>query len=288
MGLGQPAVLLDGVADPHAKPASRSKPVEGLGGLEAGAERVCPRILERDEPGHSVRLEQGDGDKRQREGSRDQDQVPQPAATCPVGADEDADHDDRGAQVRLQQKENEHAGQHRRERDEDLVEVAHTLRVAIDPVRHEHRERELAELGRLKCTERPGVEPPPRAVDAHAQVRHEDQEHEQPGRDRSGRRQPADPPVVDPAEDEKRDDADQQPRRLTFRVVEGRLVLVVGERDARARDHDQARPTQGDGREEKQPVGLRPRRRRRAHAANRCRTSSLNWLPRSSKSLNMS
>src|SRR6266581_8129632 len=65
VSLGQPAVLLDRVAYAHAEDAARREAVYRLRGLKTGAKRICPWILERGEPAHSVRLEQGDRDKTQ-------------------------------------------------------------------------------------------------------------------------------------------------------------------------------------------------------------------------------
>ena len=213
----------------------------------------------------------------------------QPATTRPVGADKDADRDDRGAEVALQHQEDEDAREHRRERDEYMLEVPHALGVAVDPVGDEDRERQLAELRRLKRAERSGVEPAPRAVDRHAQVRNQHEQHQQRRGHGAGGRERPDAAVVDAGENEQGDETDRQPRGLSLRVIEGRLMLRVGEGDARARHHDQAPGAQQHGGEQQLPVGLRPLRRLRSgHAANRWRTSSLNWLPRSSKSLNMS
>ena len=194
-------------------------------------------------------------------------------------------------------QEDDRPGQHRRERNEHLVEVAHALGVAIDPVRDENGECELAQLRGLKRSQRPGVEPTSCAVHGDPEMRHEDEQHQHRGRHRARGRERPDAPVVDAAEHEQRDEADEHPGGLPFGVVEGRLVLVVGKRDARARDHDQAAAAQSDGGEQQQPVGLRSGSvdaltqmwaPRAPGAANRCRTSSLNRLPRSSKSLNMS
>ena len=209
------------MADPNAKPTAGRESVQGLGGLEAGAERVCPWVLERYEAGHSVRLEQSDRHKAQSQRTRDEDEVAQPAAPRPVSADEDGDHDDRRAEVRFEQEEDDRSRQHRREWNEHLIEVAHALRVAVDPVRHEHREGELAQLGGLKGPERARVEPPSRPVDADAKMRDQDEQHQQCHRDRPRRRKRTDAPVVDAAQDEQRRETDQEPRGLPLRVVEG-------------------------------------------------------------------
>ena len=98
-----------------------------MGGLKPGAERICPRILERGEPAYSVRLEQGDRDKTERQRPHEQDDVAQPAAARPVGADKDPHHHDRGSEIPLQHQQDEHAGEHGNEGDEHMLEVAHAL-----------------------------------------------------------------------------------------------------------------------------------------------------------------
>src|SRR5216683_260963 len=57
--LRQPAVLLDRMADPDPEPSPGGKPVERLGRLEAGPERIAEGVLERGEPGEPVGLEHG-------------------------------------------------------------------------------------------------------------------------------------------------------------------------------------------------------------------------------------
>src|SRR5579864_415110 len=286
--LRQPAVLLDRVPDADAEETARGETVQRLRGLKSRAERIRPRILERREPGESVRLEQGDRQESEPEQAGEQDHVAHPPAAGPVGADEDADHDECGAHVLLQHEQDQDAGQHGREGDERLLEVAHPPGVAIDPVGDEDGERQLAELGGLEGAERPGVEPPPRAVDAHPEVRHEYQQHEQRRRHRAGGSQRPKLAVVDAPQHEEREKAEQHPRCLTLRVVEGRLVLRVRERDAGARHHDEAAAAQQHGCEQQDAVRLRLGPGQGAHAAKRSRTRALNWLPRSSKSLNMS
>src|SRR5260370_42149684 len=83
-------------------------------------------------------------------------------------------------------------------------------------------------------------------------------------------------------------EADEHPGRLPLGVVESRLVLRVRERNARARDHDQARAAQEHGREHEQAVGMAPSLRAGAHLSCLFLTSALNRRPRSSKSFNMS
>ena len=68
-----------------------------MGRLEAGAEGIRPRVLERGETADSVRLQQRHRDEAEAEGGDEQDDVTQPATTRPVGAGKDADRDDRGA-----------------------------------------------------------------------------------------------------------------------------------------------------------------------------------------------
>src|ERR1700694_5597120 len=298
VGLWQPAVLLDRMSDADAEEAARGETVERLRGLESGAERVRPWIPERGEAPQSVRLEQRHRDEAEAEDRKQQDDVTQASAAGPVGTDEDAHHHDRGAEVSLQHQKDEYAGQHGGERDEDLLELAHPLCVAVDPVRDEDGEGELAQLGWLKRAERSCVEPPPRAVDGHAQVWDEDQDHQQRRGPGSGGGKRADAAVIDASQHEKRREADDHPRALPLRVIERGLLLRVGERNARARHHHESRRAEQDGGEQQQPVRLRPHfvhwcalrapGSDGAHAANRFRTSSLNWLPRSSKSLNMS
>ena len=99
----------------------------------------------------------------------------QAAAAGPEGAEKDADGDDRRAEVALQHQEDKDAGKHRRKRHEDLLELADAVRVAVDPVCDENGEGELPQLRRLKCAERPGVEPTARPVDADPEVWDEDQ-----------------------------------------------------------------------------------------------------------------
>src|SRR5437773_2364549 len=286
--LRQPPVLLDRVPDADAEEPARRQSIERLGRLKTCPERVRPWIPERGQAPHSVRLEERDRKEGEAQPGGEQHDVPQPAARRPVRADEDADDDDRRSDVALEHEQDQHAGEHGHEWNEYVLEVAHAMRVPVDPVGDEDGEGELAQLRGLERAERPGVEPAPGSVHAHPQVRHEDEEHEQRGRGRAGRSQRAKAAVVEAAQHEERHESHQHPGRLALRVVEGGLVLRVGEGDARARDHHQAGRAQGDGGEKQQPVRLLALCSCGAHAANRRRTRSLNWLPRSSKSLNMS
>ncbi len=181
--------------------------------------------------------------------------MPDPAAPGPVGADEDADDDDRRTEVALQHQEHQHAREHRGKRDERLPEVADLGRVLVDPVGDEDRERELAELRRLKSAERPSVKPAASAVHGHAKVRDEHEDHEERHSHGSRGSDRAQPAVVDAAQNEQCDETDPHPRGLALGVIESGLVLGVGERDARAGHHDQAGTAQQDRGEEQQSVG---------------------------------
>jgi hypothetical protein len=166
--------------------------------------------------------------------------MPKPASTCPVRADDYRDHDDRGAHVLLEHQQREHAGKHRGDGQQPLLEVPDRRGVAVHPAGDEHGECELAELRGLKGAERTGVEPAPGSVDSHAQVGHEDQDHQQHDRDRTGGRERAQAPVVDAAEHEQRGKTDEHPDRLALGIVERGLMLCVGEGDARAGHHHKA------------------------------------------------
>jgi hypothetical protein len=57
-------------------------------------------------------------------------------------------------------------------------------------------------LRRLEGAERPRVEPTPRAVDRDAEVRHQDQEHQERDRHRASRCKRAQAAIVEAAQDE--------------------------------------------------------------------------------------
>ena len=125
----------------------------------------------------------------------------QPSARRPVGGDEDADCHDRGAEIALQHEQHKDARQHGDERDEDTLEVAHPLRVAVDPVGDEDGEGQLAQLRRLEGAEGAGIEPAPRAIHAHPEVGHQDEQHQQGRADCARRGERADAPVVEASQD---------------------------------------------------------------------------------------
>ena len=170
--------------------------------------------------------------------------MPEAAAAGPVRTAEDPDHDDCRPKVLLQHQQCQHAREHRHVGQEAALEVIDLRASAVDPVRDEECERELAELGRLEGAERARVEPAARAVDRHAEVRDQDQGHEQRRRNCPKRSQRPQPVIVDPAQQQQGGKTDEHPECLPLRVVEGRLVLRVCEGVARACDHHQPRSTE--------------------------------------------
>ena len=126
------------MSDAHAEKAARREPVERLRGLETGAQGIRPRIPERCQPAHSIRLEQGHGDEGKAQAAGEKDDVPEPAASRPVGAEEDAHGHDRCPEIPLEHQKHEDPRQHRDEGNEHVLEVAHPLGVAVDPVRDEN------------------------------------------------------------------------------------------------------------------------------------------------------
>ena len=203
-----------------------------------------------------------------------------------VHGEADRADDDRGPEVRLRddQTGDETGEEQERQRHRDAL---HPLPMPTQPEREIEDEGELRELGRLDPDEGGDPKPPRCAADAGAEPGDEDRAEEQHRDDEGREREAAVAVIVDPRDDEHREQADSDPDRL-LHEVEARLIEGVECFDtARAVDHEQAdREEREHDRQEHEVIAGADRDPPHDGAAGvdgaNSRTSARNCSPRSS------
>ena len=214
MRLGQVVVLDHSLAEPDAEETAGREADHGLHRLEAGAERVVPRVQEAEEAYAAVRRER---DRHEPEGSDVAGAERERPARCPRNKQDDSDDDDdhdRRPEIRLGEHETaEHKEQHA-ERSPQFLQRAR-CRTAGEIGRRPDRERELRELRRLEGR-RAERQPAARAVDACSD--RQDGEAEEKRADEYRRRECAQPPVVEACTDHHQRNTDQRVHTLLLEV----------------------------------------------------------------------
>ena len=176
---GEVEQLLDRRSQPDADPFAAAERDQRMRKLVALAERIGPRIEERDQALQAVRRGDQNGRKTDRQQQQEAEEEP-PVETAEVqDAERDRDDHDERAEVGLEQQEAAHDDHHREERQEALDQRLPQRLLGMQERRLAHRvargvqhDGELHELGGLQV-DHGQRNPAARAVDRLADARDE-------------------------------------------------------------------------------------------------------------------
>jgi hypothetical protein len=254
VGQEQPA------GEPALAEAGPEQPAETQGevpldAVEPDAGRVRPRV----EPGvdavHLVAAQEHHRDGRDRREAK-ADEVQDVRAGEEEHRERGEREHGRGAEVRLQQHQDDDRDDDHEERDGPAEQAADRAAALRKPVGEVDHERELHELGRVDRGQRADLEPAGRTADLDVDRgdEHEDQARDADQEHRDGR--DPEPAVVDPHHHQHRDDAQRRPQDL--RPHDRERVVALEERlDGRGRvDHQDPDGRQGHDRDEDPVLGL--------------------------------
>ena len=182
-----------------------------------------------------------------------QHQVERPRAAQPHHADGDRDHQRGRAEVRLRkQQQHDHAGdQHRLEQAQEfrfhIFAVAHQVAGDVD------HQNEFYRLDRLERGHQQ-VQPAPRAVDAHAEVRHEHRQQQQERHRQQRERILFQQLQLGAHRQAGREQTQAEEQQVLLQEIERADVLAVRHRDRARRHHHHAHAGQPDQRNQQPQV----------------------------------
>ena len=228
MRFGQVEQFLHAGTEPDAEPFAASDRDQRLGQLEAFVERVGPGIEEGFQALQAVVLEQRSPDQRRRNQDRQEPEVAQARAAKPDHAQGDSHEQGGAAEIGLgQQKHDQQRGDPKRFADAEQARL-HIVAMAHQIAGQVHDQDQLDHFHRLESGYAE-IDPAARAVDAHADARHEDQQKQDEGEQKQQEGMLLDQRQFGPRNQDGETRTEAEKDQVTGQVVEGADLLVVGD-----------------------------------------------------------